>query len=787
MKKLFFALSLLLIISCNKSKTSTSKLSDFIPQDASVIVKINDLETFKSDFNNNEILSGLSESEPYATISEQLINFRQLKTVNHLLFCLERNQDSLNFTLITKLTDSLFGGRSLDSVSAHYKVIDSFYIASNSRLRLAKIQPTDHPEIQKLIETAKIDKSFSFILNNDLSNTLGTSFLNNDQTVFSKMSFIDTAVRPNQIVINGVTVTKDTVSQLANVFKNNIPQENTIQNIVPSNAEGYLSFTYNNFQNLSDHLSAYRSVEHDSLYDSELLETLNEVAEIFYDDTNLIVLKSIDAAATKEALRNHQDVVTTYRNVDLLDFTETDYFNSIFSPLISDNEVFKYINLDEFFVFSNSEDALFNIIASYQNGTTFSKNDAFISNMAELSDESSLLVVANSERLKQLLSNLFDVKSVNFNTKNYKNSILQFIQDDGFAHINGVIKKHRQRAASNTINEEFNVTLDADIIMDPQFVINHRTKQREIVVQDVNNTLYLISNTGKILWKKKLIGAILGRIEQVDLFRNGRLQFAFATPVRVYVIDRNGNHVSPFPLKFGEQITQPLSVFDYDKTRRYRFLVTQDNDLLMYNRFGRFVKGFKYMNANTVKTQPKHFRIGSKDYIVFGAGNRLQIINRQGQTRIRVKQNINFSGQQIYYYDNMFTTTSAKGDLAQVQLNGKVTEDKLSLDTNHFIDATTKTLVTLSENILSIKKNKIELDFGNYTQPKIFYLNDKIYVSLTDLQSQKIYLFDSQAKPMANFPVYGNSTIDLDNIDADSNLEFVTKGDSNSIVVYKKN
>src|SRR5210317_1695428 len=122
MKKIFFALSLLLIISCNKSKTSTSKLSDFIPTNAAVIIKINDLETFKNDFSNNEILSGLSESEPYASISEQLINFKQLKTTNHLLFCLTRNQDSLNFTLITKLTDSLFGGQSLDSVSVNYKV-----------------------------------------------------------------------------------------------------------------------------------------------------------------------------------------------------------------------------------------------------------------------------------------------------------------------------------------------------------------------------------------------------------------------------------------------------------------------------------------------------------------------------------------------------------------------------------------------------------------------------------------------------------------------------------------
>ena len=34
----------------------------------------------------------------------------------------------------------------------------------------------------------------------------------------------------------------------------------------------------------------------------------------------------------------------------------------------------------------------------------------------------------------------------------------------------------------------------------PQFVKNHITKQKEIVVQDINNNLYLISNKGKIIW-----------------------------------------------------------------------------------------------------------------------------------------------------------------------------------------------------------------------------------------------------------------------------------------------
>jgi len=787
MKKLFFALSILFLFSCNKSNQSTSKLSDFIPQKTSVIVKINDLETFKNDFNSNDLFSRLSDLKPYTTIEDHLNQFNSLYTTNPVLLCLENTQDSLGYTLITKLTDSLFGDSPLDSLRASYKIVDSIFIASNSGAFLNNLQPNPRPDIDKLIETAKAGKSFSLVLNNTISSTLGNVFLISEQSVFSNQTFIDTAISSEQIAINGITVTSDSTAQLAAIFKNNIPQENTIQKIVPNNAEGYLSFTFNDFQNIYDKLNAYRAIENDSLFNSEIFETLNEVAEIYFDNTSLIALKSIDASATKEALRNHQDVSTTYRTIDVLEFSNNAIFNTAFSPLIAANDVSKYINIDDFFVFSNSEDALLNIIANYQNGTTLSNNEAFKSSMAQLSDESSLMVVADSDRLKGIVSRLFNTEVTNVNTKDYRLSALQMVQDDGYAHINGIIKKYQRKVISNTIDEMFSVTLDADIIMEPQFVINHRTKQQEIVVQDVNNDLYLISNTGKILWKKRLIGAILGKIEQVDLFRNGRMQLAFATPVRVYVMDRNGNHVSPFPLKFGERITQPLSVFDYDNSRHYRFLVTQGTDLLMYDRNGRFVKGFKYMNRNVVKTQPKHFRVSGKDYIVFGAGNRLQIINRQGKTRIGVKEQIEFSGQDVYYYNNTFATTTVKGELAQVDLRGKVSKKSLNLNPDHFIDATAKSLVTLDENILTIKGHIVELDFGNYTTPKIFYLNDKIYVSLTDLQSQKVYLFDSQAKPIPNFPVYGNSTIDLENIDSDSNLEFVTKGDPNSIVVFKKN
>jgi hypothetical protein len=307
------------------------------------------------------------------------------------------------------------------------------------------------------------------------------------------------------------------------------------------------------------------------------------------------------------------------------------------------------------------------------------------------------------------------------------------------------------------------------------------------VVQDINNQLYLISNTGKILWKKRLNGPVLGDINQIDMYKNGRLQLTFATPKRVYVLDRNGNDVAPFPMKFNDDITQPLSVFDYDKNKNYRFLVTQNNELLMFDRKGKTVRGFNYKKDNTITKQPKHFRVRNKDYIVFASNNTMKVLNRRGQQRVNIKETVNFSENPIFLYKNTFATTTMNGELAQANLKGAVSKQALGLGASHKIDATSKTLVSLSDNQLNIKQNKYELEFGDYTLPKIFYLNDKIYVSVTDRQSQKVYLFDSNAKLQNNFPVYGNSTIDLNNIDSDRNLEFVTIGDSNSIIVYKKN
>ena len=140
----------------------------------------------------------------------------------------------------------------------------------------------------------------------------------------------------------------------------------------------------------------------------------------------------------------------------------------------------------------------------------------------------------------------------------------------------------------------------------------------------------------------------------------------FSTENRVYVLDIIGKDVGPFPLKFKDKITQAVSVFDYDKNRNYRFLVTQGQSLLMYDGKGKRVKGFSYNPDSEILKAPQHIRYNGKDYIVFAADNDLKILNRRGKIRIDVKESINFSDQNIYFYNNKFSTIDTKGELVQV-------------------------------------------------------------------------------------------------------------------------
>ncbi|MDN3493804.1 ribonuclease HII [Winogradskyella bathintestinalis] len=785
MKRLVF-LSILftIVLACKKDYNKTKQPYKFIPSNTNAVIKVNEINDFLSSVENNEILSNLYNKE----LQNVALTLKHFNTTKQVYVAFD-NKSNSDYIILTEKDSSLFLLKDIpnhisetledfnivktqfNEQTIYHKIIGNTFAGSNN-LELLKTlddQKENH-ELSKLIETTDKKSVASILFNSKSSNyskLLFSDLVNKDSPSFTTL---DIDYSEKGIIYNGILSLTDSIPNHFESFKNTVPQKINTPAIAPYNTSSLLSITFDDFFEFNkNNTNVNDSI---SISSQSFLKFSNEIALI----NDALILHSLDTNLILESIedKSHSE---TFRDIDIYEFGDPRFFNSILKPFISFENATYFSIYNNFIVFAESEDTLKSILTEALNNNTLANADAFKNINENLSDEASLFIFKNSEGISEIFGK---------NMTGYNANAVQFIHEDNYTHINGVIEKFKKKAATNSVTETFATSLEATILSAPQTVKNHITQAHDIAVQDVNNKLYLISSAGNILWTKQLQGKILGQIEQIDMYKNGRLQLAFTTPNRLYVLDRNGKDVSPFPLKFNDAITQPLAVFDYDNRKDYRLLVTQSKNLLMYNDRGQSVSGFDYKNTESeISSQPNHYRVSNKDYIVFKAGENLQILNRQGNIRINVKDKIRFSDNNVYLYKNKFTTTNTLGQLVQVDTKGRINTTDLNLTDKHQITTTSKTLVSLRENRLIIKSRTIDLDYGDYTAPRIFYLNDKIYVSTTDLQSKKVYLFDSQAKSIPNFPVFGTASATLEKLDGERGLELVTQSDDKTIVVYK--
>jgi len=817
--KSLFVLTILFLTGCKQEKDGAISLLDYLPQNTSVIIKINNLSGLKSEFKNNDFLHNLNNSETYNVILEHItvLDYIQTGTMGILAFAAFENGTS-EFIFVAPNHPELFdlervvntssepityrnqnfNKYTVEETTFYSTVIKNHLVLCSSELLLKNLiseirdRKVD-PVLRSLYATANHNKSASIFINSKKSDVIVKSVLNEESeaTLSNSSDWIsfDLNIGQDYINLNGLSLAQDSTKSFINLFKNTHPLVSTIPQIAPSISNAILSFSISDYEVFAKNQQQYlaKNTAMDTIFSA-----VEEIGHIYMNGKKAIVLSTYGSEDVSQFLQGLEKNSFDYQGNEIIALKKNDFLNTFFEPIIKDFNANFYTVMENAFVFSTERIALRNIISSYNSGATYNTSTIFKTIKGALADESNVLFISDSKGMEALLTSDFSAQFLS----DFKSSSpskfafgAQIVAEANFYHTNLVIQKIGTTIKNNTTSQLFSVQLDGELATNPQFVINHRTNKKEIVVQDQDNNLYLISTEGKVLWKKPLKGRIQGRIMQVDIYKNGRLQLAFTTDNQFLILDRNGKEVRPFNISFPESNLNPLAVFDYEGTKNYRFVVTQGSKIFMYNSKGNIVKGFKYTKAESpVLSAPKHFRIGKKDYLVFKLENGdLKIMNRVGNVRVNIREKIDFSENDIFRYKNRFAGTDKDGTLFVIDEKGNVAKTKFNLNEDHGFYATSKTLTTMNDNILTIKGKKVSLDLGVYTKPKIFYLYDKIYVSVTDIQSQKVYLFDSNAEPVKHFPVFGTSQIDLEDIDNDRKLELVAKDQDSSLVVYKMN
>jgi hypothetical protein len=87
-------------------------------------------------------------------------------------------------------------------------------------------------------------------------------------------------------------------------------------------------------------------------------------------------------------------------------------------------------------------------------------------------------------------------------------------------------------------------------------VINHyKPKEKEFFIQYTNNSIALRSKNEKLLWQRKFPAPITGAVIQIDYLNNKKLQCLFCAAGKLYLYDRNGSIVKPFPVTLQSAVT----------------------------------------------------------------------------------------------------------------------------------------------------------------------------------------------------------------------------------------
>jgi outer membrane protein assembly factor BamB len=815
--KVLFCLLPLLIASCTKEVKTKDSLLEHLPANPSLVLKINNLTNFKSELKNNALLKNIEGFNQIQDITAKTKGLDYLSTNKTcVLGFYEVGKDNYDYILAAKNASGLFNIDSitnkavetiiyegtnitkytLDGLEVFSLKKENDILMSSSMMLMENLIRTNEntlldPTLKRLYQASSNDKSATLFM--DPSGNTSLLALKeehqNAKKPFSSWISLDFTANSDEVNLNGVAMAPDSTKNFINLFKGTSPIANRTPSYAPLNAQAVISYTFDDYQIFAKNQNEYldRVKQTDSLFN-----TIEEVGLIYMNNEKVALLKSFGTESLYDYLNSKKISSEDYQGSEILVLDAPDLVERSFTPLIKNFQSNFCTILENSFIFSEDKAALQTIISNHKSSSSFDNDLGYKTAKASLASESSMLMVSNASGMdhfseQELSSEVVEnIKALDLGGQVFA---AQMVMDNGFGHFNIIASKIVKNQEKNTVSPLFTLELNTDLATEPQFVKNHRTKEQEIVVQDENNVLYLISTDGKVLWTKQLDGRIQGAIQQVDIYKNGKLQLAFTTNDQFLVLDRNGDEVSPFKIDFEGGNLNPLAVFDYDGSRNYRFVVTQGSKIFMYNNQGKIVRGFTFTDApSSILGAPQHFRVGNKDYLVFKQDNgTLRILHRVGSDRIKIPEKIDFSNNEVFLYKNKFSVTNKTGVLHQIDTNGKLTATNFNLNPDHGFYATSNTLVLMDDNVLTIKGKKVELELGVYSKPKIFYIYDKIYVSVTDLQNHQIYLYDSQAEPISNFPVFGSSLIDLSDMDNDKSLELVAKDQDNSLIVYKIN
>jgi hypothetical protein len=671
---------------------------------------------------------------------------------------------------------------------------------------------------------------------------------------FADWAELDVNPLSDMLLMNGFVNTNDSVKTMASVLLSQNPQRMTVDQVLPSTVASFLSLTitdpakyiseYEDFLREQGRLTAYKNTLQslNNAYGTNFPEDFtgimeNEIAMAFDGGTDLDSVRgsyfvmriksktqteqkisSILASMARVESKPVSEYISTYKLDEDLSFRimhlpvrklAAKVFGGLFT--VPDEQ---YVTvLDNYLVIAGSEESLKSLIHNFVLNKTLEHDAAFGEFRNNLSPRSNLCFYVNLSKSQPFYSPFLKStlgKAWNKNMPVFQNVQLMGLQlyaSNKMLYSNFLVR--HLSSVSTTAQTVWESRLDTLTDFKPVFVLNHQTGQNEVFVQDLNNTIYLVNHVGRILWKQRLPDRINSEVFQIDYFRNGKLQLMFSTRNQIYLVDRNGNFVERYPITLRSPATNGLAVFDYEGNRDYRlFIACEDKYIYAYDRQGTLVQGWAFGQSESEVTRPlNHFRIGARDFIVFGDRYKTYILDRKGNTRVSVDTYFPVSGNNDYVlnvsgddYSPSVVTTDTTGKVYFIGFTGNVkTADLGTYSGSHYFDykdltgdnkpefiyMDDKKMTVLNNNQSKLFTVKFDEPVSSKPQYYQFTATDK-KLGVVLRSKNLIYLINNDGSLYNGFPLQGNTPFSIGDFgDSLSRFNLVVGSRDNFLYNYR--
>jgi len=627
----------------------------------------------------------------------------------------------------------------------------------------------------------------------------------------------DVDLLKNGVLLSGISLSHDSLAQELSFFEGNDGHALIAPSVLPKNTALFTSKSFENFKQYQrKQMNALAQNHQKNNYDKKLIplkqehknefETWidSEITWFIAENSNKLnsgfVIHIANSANVENYINAQADSIFEYRQEKVFKWEQLKHFANLCNSNKPGDFEYACI-LKEQLVLTEDPALLKNLINDFKADRSLENSKDLQNCLEELNHSSNYVIYLQNPSAIQLADHYLQEDLAGFMNQYaealhpFRAFAIQFTADGSNCYSNAYL--HFDASQADQTRAIWARQLEAAVLSEISLVKNHYNQKREFAVQDKNLNLYLISTEGEILWKRKLEEAVIGPIQQIDLFKNKKLQLLFNTKNNIFLIDRKGRDVGAYPIKLKHKTELPLALFDYEKNRNYRILLSCGKHHYMYDKHGKAISGWKLKQTKSYAIHPaEHFVVAGKDYILLPEENgTLNILNRRGEKRIKVKEKIDFSHNklQVVKGKSLAETRIVTIDINGVQQN-ILFDGTLDNSIQFEFDKTIQYSYTNQHHILvegeNLKVNGPQMnllhtfDHEHLSEVKLYKVEEQHYLSITDTKTSQAYLFRAPNELTEGFPLYGKTTGIVEDTDLDGKLNFITAGESGIIYNY---